>query len=267
MMSSKFSILPKLKTAAAIAGVVAAIYISTSPTIDAAPMVKRGQFSGDGTYYNTGLGACGLVSQDSDYIAALNHPQWGNPPNPNQNPICGKLATVTGPKGTVTVKVLDLCPECLWGSLDLSPAAFNQIADQSQGRVHITWDWADGGGGAPPPKKEDPPPPPPPKKDPPPPPPSPTTTTSTPTPTPTPTTTSESKSLSTVPTTTTPKKDLPEKPPTPTPTIVNSVSWALLHGKVPFLNPDAILPHGVNPLIDIDELSISNFPTPTPSGS
>ncbi|CAG8463512.1 6103_t:CDS:2 [Ambispora leptoticha] len=107
---------------------------------------KRDSFSGDGTYYNTGLGACGVVNSDSDLIAAINKPQWGDPANPNQNPICGKQAYVTGPKGSVTVKIMDMCPECAYGSLDFSPSAFNYIADQSAGRVHITWSWVDGGG-------------------------------------------------------------------------------------------------------------------------
>jgi membrane-bound lytic murein transglycosylase len=29
------------------------------------------EFSGDGTYYNTGLGSCGITSKDTDLIAAL----------------------------------------------------------------------------------------------------------------------------------------------------------------------------------------------------
>ncbi|CAG8486873.1 1255_t:CDS:2 [Ambispora gerdemannii] len=111
---------------------------------DAVPMVKRA-FSGDGTFYNCGLSACGGTYHDSDYIAALNKPQWGNPINPNNNPICGSVARVTGPKGSVTVTIVDLCPECLFGSLDLSPAAFNQIADQSAGRVPISWEFTSGG--------------------------------------------------------------------------------------------------------------------------
>jgi hypothetical protein len=46
---------------------------------------------------------------------------------------------VTGPKGVVTVRIVDLCPECKAGHLDLSREAFAQIADLTQGRVPITW--------------------------------------------------------------------------------------------------------------------------------
>ncbi len=72
-----------------------------------------------------------------------NKPQFGSSPggNPNHNPNCGRQALVHGPKGQVRVTIVDMCPACGWGSLDLSPAAFSQIADMAQGRVHITWDW------------------------------------------------------------------------------------------------------------------------------
>ncbi|CAM0138800.1 hypothetical protein VKS41_005988 [Umbelopsis sp. WA50703] len=98
-------------------------------------------FSGDGTWFNPGLGSCGVTNSDDDMIAALNAPQMGSYPNPNQNPNCGKYAMVHGPKGSVRVRIEDTCPPCLKGSLDLSPAAFAKIADLSQGRISITWTW------------------------------------------------------------------------------------------------------------------------------
>ncbi|KAI8582151.1 hypothetical protein K450DRAFT_171438, partial [Umbelopsis ramanniana AG] len=98
-------------------------------------------YSGDGTYYAPGLGSCGHDNKDTDMIAALNAPQMGSYPNPNNNPNCGKYAKVTGPKGTVRVKIVDTCPPCLSGSLDLSPAAFVKIANLAQGRVNIHWEW------------------------------------------------------------------------------------------------------------------------------
>ncbi|KAI8337873.1 RlpA-like double-psi beta-barrel-protein domain-containing protein-containing protein [Chlamydoabsidia padenii] len=100
-----------------------------------------GTFKGDGTYYNAGMGSCGKTNTDHDMIAALNAPQMGVVPNPNKNPNCGRYAKVKGPKGTVRVKIVDTCPPCLKGSLDLSPAAFMKIADLAAGRVPITWSW------------------------------------------------------------------------------------------------------------------------------
>ena len=48
-------------------------------------------------------------------------------------------ADVDGPNGSVRVRIVDLCPECASGDLDLSPQAFDQIAERAQGRVPITW--------------------------------------------------------------------------------------------------------------------------------
>ncbi|KAI8979606.1 RlpA-like double-psi beta-barrel-protein domain-containing protein-containing protein, partial [Mycotypha africana] len=89
-----------------------------------------------------GLGSCGWTNSDTDLIAALNAPQMANGDNPNNNPNCGKYANVKGPKGTVKVKIVDTCPPCVKGDLDLSPAAFGKIADFADGRVAISWDWA-----------------------------------------------------------------------------------------------------------------------------
>jgi expansin (peptidoglycan-binding protein) len=51
--------------------------------------------------------------------------------------LCGTCAEVTGPSGTVTLRIVD--PECASGDLDLSPAAFDQIAERALGRVAISW--------------------------------------------------------------------------------------------------------------------------------
>lgn len=96
-------------------------------------------YSGEATYYGTGMGSCGHDSKDSDYIVALNHGQMNNGANPNNNALCGKKITAKGPDGSVTVTIVDTCPGCAYGDLDLSPAAFSKIAAMSRGRVPITW--------------------------------------------------------------------------------------------------------------------------------
>ncbi|KAI7819361.1 RlpA-like double-psi beta-barrel-protein domain-containing protein-containing protein, partial [Kickxella alabastrina] len=98
-------------------------------------------FSGDGTYYNpsVGTGSCGTLNSDSELVAAINAPQYGTDANPNNAAVCGKCILVKGPNGQVKVTVVDKCPPCKQGDLDLSPAAFEQIAEFDQGRVPITW--------------------------------------------------------------------------------------------------------------------------------
>lgn len=52
---------------------------------------------------------------------------------------CGGFLDVSGPKGTVRVKVADQCPECERGHLDLSRAAFGRIADPAKGSVAVRY--------------------------------------------------------------------------------------------------------------------------------
>jgi expansin (peptidoglycan-binding protein) len=44
--------------------------------------------------------------------------------------MCGKMATVSWQGKSVRVRVVDECPECGYDNLDLSPAAFEQLADK-----------------------------------------------------------------------------------------------------------------------------------------
>ncbi|KAI8990878.1 RlpA-like double-psi beta-barrel-protein domain-containing protein-containing protein, partial [Mycotypha africana] len=100
-------------------------------------------YSGDGTYYDVGLGSCGSTDSNSDYVAALNAPQMANGANPNKNPQCGKRIKVVNPANqkSVTVTIVDTCPPCAFGSVDLSPSAFDEIADLSLGRIPIEWSY------------------------------------------------------------------------------------------------------------------------------
>jgi expansin (peptidoglycan-binding protein) len=90
---------------------------------------------GIATYYNaTGDGACMFGPSPNDLmVTAMNAEEYDNAA------VCGAYLYVTGPTGSVTVRVVDLCPECKAGHLDLSREAFAQIADLYLGRVDITW--------------------------------------------------------------------------------------------------------------------------------
>jgi expansin len=105
------------------------------------PMIACGEEptrKGDATYYTfaDGSGACGFPATPDDLmVGAMNAPDYGN------SAPCGACARVVGPKGEVTIRVVDLCPECAKGSIDLSPQAFEQIAELEQGRVAITWQY------------------------------------------------------------------------------------------------------------------------------
>ena len=46
---------------------------------------------------------------------------------------------MTGAKGSIVIRIVDLCPECKAGHLDLSREAFALIDELYKGRVPITW--------------------------------------------------------------------------------------------------------------------------------
>jgi len=106
-----------------------------------------GTQTGQGTFYATGLGACGIVNTDADHIAAVSHLLFDNFPgydgaNPNNNPMCGRKVTAHYQGKTVTVALTDRCTGCALTDLDFSPSAFNTLADPSVGRISgMTWTW------------------------------------------------------------------------------------------------------------------------------
>jgi expansin (peptidoglycan-binding protein) len=91
--------------------------------------------SGQGTYYDAdGTGACSFAASPGDLmVAALNAPDWDG------SAMCGACADVTGPSGHVVVRIVDQCPECKHGDLDLSPQAFAKLSPLAAGRVAIQW--------------------------------------------------------------------------------------------------------------------------------
>ncbi|KAI9857786.1 MAG: hypothetical protein M1813_008037 [Trichoglossum hirsutum] len=104
---------------------------------------------GDLTYYDPGLGACGITSTNKDLICALSYHLFDAAsvgPNPNANPLCGRKLWFTRSGGgeRVVVEVVDRCPGCQGeGDLDVSEAAFTKVADLAEGRVGMEWGWID----------------------------------------------------------------------------------------------------------------------------
>ncbi|OLN86231.1 Papain inhibitor [Colletotrichum chlorophyti] len=103
--------------------------------------------TGDLTYYQPGLGACGQTDGEGDMIVSVSHYVWDeiqSGGNPNNNPLCGKKIRVRRDgEGSVDVTVVDRCTGCKPTDLDLSPAAFDRLANRDEGRVTGTWSWLD----------------------------------------------------------------------------------------------------------------------------
>lgn len=91
---------------------------------------------GEATYYAgaDGSGNCSFPATPNDLIVgAMNRTDYMG------SAACGACAALTGPLGSITVRIVDQCPECQQGDIDLSPEAFDRIAMRASGRVPITW--------------------------------------------------------------------------------------------------------------------------------
>ncbi|WP_218920120.1 expansin EXLX1 family cellulose-binding protein [Chondromyces crocatus] len=91
--------------------------------------------AGEGTYYDAdGSGNCSFPPSPGDLlVAAMNQADYEG------SAACGACIALDGPDGSVTVRIVDRCPECAPGDVDMSPQAFEQIAPIAAGRVPITW--------------------------------------------------------------------------------------------------------------------------------
>ncbi|MCJ1420079.1 hypothetical protein MMC32_006436 [Xylographa parallela] len=110
----------------------------------------RQSFTGDLTYYGPGLGACGVTSSNTDNIVSLSHFLFDSQSvgtNPNANPLCGltiraeRFDEQANAMRSVDLTVVDRCTGCAPTDLDVSPGAFDQLADPVKGRVDVTWAW------------------------------------------------------------------------------------------------------------------------------
>lgn len=98
--------------------------------------------TGDATYYNLGLTACGQVFTDNDYVAAIAFSYWTDP-NPNNDKMCQKQARVIDQSNgkSVVVAIKDKCSACKRDDIDLSPIAFEQLRNLTVGRFTVSWDF------------------------------------------------------------------------------------------------------------------------------
>ncbi|KAF9065123.1 RlpA-like double-psi beta-barrel-protein domain-containing protein-containing protein [Rhodocollybia butyracea] len=115
---------------------VALIFASSLAT--AVSLDKRASFSGEGTFYEPGLGACGRVNTASQMVAALGHLDFDT----FSNHVCGRKVKASSKGKSVVVEIVDRCAGCKGKfDLDFSPAAFKALANPDAGRIPITWEF------------------------------------------------------------------------------------------------------------------------------
>ncbi|KAI1357888.1 RlpA-like double-psi beta-barrel-protein domain-containing protein-containing protein [Xylaria arbuscula] len=104
---------------------------TSTPNINTQERAAAQTFTGDITYYQPGLGACGETSSDSETVVALSPAQYDG--------ACGKTITITKDGKTATAKVVDKCPACASGAIDVSSTVFKSLADMAVGRTTVEW--------------------------------------------------------------------------------------------------------------------------------
>ncbi len=114
---------------------VTVVLVRTGSAACAAPATPAfAKVSGKATFYAaTGAGNCSFDTVSAPLVVAL------GPSDYKAGAACGGYLDVTGPKGSVRVKVVDKCPECAAGHIDLSREAFTKIANPVDGIVPITF--------------------------------------------------------------------------------------------------------------------------------
>ena len=117
MLSPRWLAAGGIAVPAAVLGIV--LLLQNGGAACAAPPAKTPK-SGVATYFflEGTLGNCSFPGPPADDLyVALGANQY------SKAAACGTYLEVTGPKGKVRVKVVDSCPECPAGHLDLSGAA------------------------------------------------------------------------------------------------------------------------------------------------
>jgi expansin (peptidoglycan-binding protein) len=136
--ASRLRTAPWLATGGAVvlAGVVGvALLLQSGGSACAAPPSTATK-SGKATFYDlgSGTGNCSFPSAPAnDLFVALGAAEYAGAA------ACGSYLDVTGPKGKVRVKVIDSCPPCGPGHIDLSRTAFRKIADEIDGIVPVRY--------------------------------------------------------------------------------------------------------------------------------
>ncbi|KAF9922139.1 hypothetical protein FBU30_007789 [Linnemannia zychae] len=133
--------------ALAVASLTSAVPVNNvNTTITDEPEVKiaSNKFTGKATWFTDSYGSCNVNWNGfEEPIVALNAHQMG--PQGWGNPECGKRVEITNKSNGKTVRaiIVDKCPgdECAFGSLDLSPKAFQAIGDLKAGVLNIEWNY------------------------------------------------------------------------------------------------------------------------------
>ncbi|KIJ67209.1 hypothetical protein HYDPIDRAFT_165904 [Hydnomerulius pinastri MD-312] len=97
---------------------------------------KRSFLNARFTFYDVGLGACGVWNNRNDPIVALNVAQFGAG---YPGPYCFKTITISFGGKTAQATITDKCMGCPWGGLDFSRGLFDFFASEDVGVLTGEW--------------------------------------------------------------------------------------------------------------------------------
>ncbi|KAF7982260.1 hypothetical protein HWV62_29497 [Athelia sp. TMB] len=103
-----------------------------APTSPAARSLEK-RHSGTGTWFEPDVGNCGWRNKSTDMIVALPTSDYDGGKH------CGKKIKIKSEGKTHTAEVVDRCPDCHEGSLDMSPSLFKEFASLGKGEIKVTW--------------------------------------------------------------------------------------------------------------------------------
>ncbi|KZV96495.1 hypothetical protein EXIGLDRAFT_609113 [Exidia glandulosa HHB12029] len=103
-------------------------------------------YHGRGTWYMTGQGACGETSRDSEHVVAISHTQYIHPGETKTS--CFRMVRITNlENGKIApARIVDMCPGCSHGSLDMSQGLFEALSADGglgEGVLSIKWEFDD----------------------------------------------------------------------------------------------------------------------------
>ena len=118
------------------------------PATTAQPQTSQGggssggsSFTGDGTYYDVSTSrlnpsSCGDTNDgDTENVVAL-------PAHLMTDAVCGKTINIRYNAESATAKIVDKCPSCQGGSIDMSRHLFGELASLDAGRLKgVTWEF------------------------------------------------------------------------------------------------------------------------------
>ncbi|KAF8554687.1 hypothetical protein OG21DRAFT_1508695 [Imleria badia] len=119
--------------------VISALFLTVLgvPTSSDNQLEARRTYAGRGTWFNDGLGACGLTNKDSDIIVALPVDEYDRGAHCNQ---WVKITNIANGK-TAYGLVRDECPGCGQYGLDMSIGLFEKLGDLNTGVLSIDWNF------------------------------------------------------------------------------------------------------------------------------